>query len=164
VLPRDHPNTLTSLNGLAFSVLRQNRTAEAMRIAARSLAICRDKLGDQHTTTAAAGLVVGLCESRAGRHGDAEVTLRRVLNAKEADPLLMSQAQARLGLALGSGGHRAEADSLLDDSLRELPDWHAETHEIIRDVLLLYRSWEATDSTGTVAKKAAALRLRTRQV
>jgi tetratricopeptide (TPR) repeat protein len=160
----DHPATFETAGNLAFSLLRLGRAPEAMRLASAALATSAEKLGDDHSTTARIGMVVGLCQSHTGRFPETESTLRRALEGADESPVLKARTEAHLAIVVGNEDRRGEADSLFQRALVLLPDWDAETQVILSGMLPLYEAWRVSDSTGAYAEHAAELRRRRRSL
>ena len=160
-LGADHPGTLQSLVGVAFALVMQRRGQEALALASRTFETCVVRLGEDHETTIAALLMVGLSEELLQRYAAAEVSLRtaaeRAGGCEGIERLVPALAGAHLALVILRQGRCAEAAALLDRALPSLPSWEAAARVVAGDVVDQLGPCLAADPTGGYAELAAEL-------
>ena len=148
VLGAEHPDTLTSVNNLAWLYERQGRYGEAEPSYLRALAGCERVLGAEHPDTlTSVNNLAGLYRSQ-GRFGEAEPLYLRALAAKERvlgaeHPSTLTSVNNLAGL-YESQGRLGEAEPLLARALetreRVLGAEHPDTLTSVNNLAGLYRS------------------------
>jgi len=146
VLGDDHPDTLRSMNNLAFLYMRQGRYAEAEPIFRKALASQRRVLGDDHPDTLLSMNNLAWQYYRQGRFAEAEPLYlealekrRRVLGDDHPDTLM---SMSDLGTLYSAQGRLDDTERLwlatLEGQKRVLGEDHKDTLATMGNVAILY--------------------------
>jgi tetratricopeptide (TPR) repeat protein len=79
VLGEEHPDTASSYNNVAFTLVAQGKYAEAQPLCEKSLAIYRRTLGDRHTDTSRGYNNVAANLNRQGKYAEAQPLYQKAL-------------------------------------------------------------------------------------
>jgi CHAT domain-containing protein/tetratricopeptide (TPR) repeat protein len=168
VLGAEHPNTLTSVNNLAFLYQAQGRYGEAEPLYRRALAARERVLGAEHPDTLqSVNNLAGLYQAQ-GRYGEAEPLLKRALAARERvlggeHPSTLTSVNNLAGLYFAQG-RNGEAEPLFKRALaaseRILGDEHPDTLQSVNNLAVLYDSQGRYDEAEPLHKRALAAKER----
>jgi len=168
-LGAEHPETLTSLNNLAFLYDAQGRHAEAEPLHRRALAGRERTLGAEHPDTLKSLNNLAALYHAQGRYADAEPLLRRALAACErtlgAEHPQTLTSLNNLAVLYGAQGRYGEAEPLLRRTLaarkRTLGAKHSDTLTSVSNLALLYYSQGRYGEAEPLYRRALAARERT---
>jgi tetratricopeptide (TPR) repeat protein/CHAT domain-containing protein len=145
--PRD-PNTLTSLNNLAFLYQSQGRYGEAEPLFAQALQTSRESLGESHPSTLTILNNLALIYQNQGRYGEAEPLLAQALQLSreslgESHPTTLLTIN-NLAMVYQNQGRYGEAEPLLAQALQlsreSLGESHPTTLTILQYLAMVYQS------------------------
>lgn len=119
------PEYASWLIDLAEARLYQGDSKGADPLLRQALTICEQKLNAGHPAIIAAQVRLGEALTQQGKVAEAEPLLRQALASARGEPFPMpawkvAEAESALGACLLAGGHSAEGEQLLHDSLRDL--------------------------------------------
>jgi len=166
----DHARTLESSQQLADVLVNLGRYAEAERLAADAAARALATLGERHLVTVAAYGTRARALMGLGRAAEAEALLRNQLailadkKARNEDigegAALTQELHVQEGMALAARGQRAEAETILLESVPQLPAKTAASTRAIRFVAAFYERWNREQPDAGRAAHAAEWRQR----
>ncbi len=148
LLGTEHPQTLTSINNLAFVYQSQGRYGEAEPLYRRALAARERVLGAEHPNTLTSVNNLAFLYQSQGRYGEAESLYRRTLAARErvlgAEHPDTLQSVNNLAFLYQSQGRDGEAEPLYRRALatreKVLGAGHPDTLTSVNDLAALYQS------------------------
>ena len=165
-----HARTLQSSQGLAATLVNLGRYAEAERMAAAAGTRAAATLGATHLETVAAQGTRARALAGLGRVVEAESLLRgqlAILADKKArgDDIgeggaITQTLRVQLGMALAALGRRREAESILLESVPQLPPRTADTTRAVRFVVDFYDRWNRAQPDPTRTARAVEWRQR----
>jgi len=141
-----HPDTLGSLNNMAFLYSRQGRYGEAEPLYARALELSRQTLGETHPQTLGSLNNMAGLYSRQGRYGEAEPLFARALELRrqtlgETHPDTL-QSLNNMASLYSRQGRYGEAEPLyaraLELSRQTLGETHPDTLISLNNMAFLY--------------------------
>lgn len=148
VLGKDHPDTIGSLNILAFLYRQQGRYAEAEPLYRQAFEIRERVLGWNNADTLASANNLAVLYDAQGRYAEAEPILRRVLSISEQikgkDHPDTLRVVNNLGMLLKYLGRYAESEPLLLRTIEKqeqtLGKEHKDTLITVNNLAVLYRA------------------------
>ncbi len=155
----DHPETLLALDGLANSILRDRRPAEAIPLHQTARKGLLEHFGPDDARAVLPLFNIGGCQRLLRDYDNAEKTYRQVVKAFDRTGWHISAIRARIELASGvlaPMGKEQEGIRLLEDAIELGQDLLGVDHaEILSGRLHLARiRWQQGDPEGRVAFKA----------
>ena len=160
-----HPDTLGSLNNLAFLYQSQGRYGEAEPLYEQALALRRDVLGERHPLTLTSLNNLAGLYSRQGRYGEAEPLYEQALALRrdvlgERHPLTLTSLNNLAGL-YQSQGRYGEAEPLYEQALALSRDVLGERHPLtltsLNNLAGLYQSQGRYGEAEPLYEQALAL-------
>ncbi len=149
VLGPEHPMTLLSMVQLAFVRGRMGRLEQAETLTRQVLEAAERTQGPRSPLTIEARDVLGTILLAQGRAEQAEELFRSLREIVERehpdDEFTRALVSAHLGMALAALGERAEAESLLVDSIPRMTAGEAETRLITGVLADLYDDWHRAE-------------------